>query len=176
MDLVEVRNWLLFIGAIIGSAIALKSLFDNIKQRKLDNTFKVIEYLRKHISKEQIDTFIKLFDANNECAGIPADEFHFRDHIEKVENMFSEGGSGIGDLQNMIELFDLMSKELLKKTLIDELIWYEYGQIMSKCHLWITILNRSDWGQKFYPVFLEYVNKNKNYLLSLPVKHYVYLE
>lgn len=92
----ELRIWLLFLFGIIGGVITIRSFSLNNEQRRIDNTFKVLDFLRRNISKEQINAFITLFQANNPL-GVPYDEFHFRNgKTEKVSDMFSEGGCGNG--------------------------------------------------------------------------------
>ena len=142
MDFVELRGWLTLGIITISASVALKTLLDNGRQRKLENTFKMLDYIRKHITDEQIATFQQLFDANNEIAGVPYNEFRFSDgRIDNIEGMFSEGGCGNGDIQNMIEVFNLISKFLNNNTLNAQLIWYEYGQIMSTCYRWTKYID-----------------------------------
>lgn len=118
----ELRIWLLFLFGIIGGVITIRSFSLNNEQRRIDNTFKVLDFLRRNISKEQINAFITLFQANNPL-GVPYDEFHFRNgKTEKVSDMFSEGGCGNGDIHNMIELFELIAPLLIKKQINENLI------------------------------------------------------
>ena len=140
----ELRIWLLFLFGIIGGVITIRSFSLNNEQRRIDNTFKVLDFLRRNISKEQINAFITLFQANNPL-GVPYDEFHFRNgKTEKVSDMFSEGGCGNGDIHNMIELFELIAPLLIKKQINENLIWYEYGLIMDKCYDWIIVINENN--------------------------------
>ena len=123
----ELRIWLLFLFGIIGGVITIRSFSLNNEQRRIDNTFKVLDFLRRNISKEQINAFITLFQANNPL-GVPYDEFRLKNgKTEKVSDMFSEGGCGNGDIHNMIELFELIAPLLIKKQINENLIWYEYG-------------------------------------------------
>ena len=61
----EIRNWLLFLIGTTGAYITISTFISNTKQRRLDNTFKMLDYLRKHITQPQINTFIELFHADN---------------------------------------------------------------------------------------------------------------
>lgn len=194
------RKWLtLFIG-ITAAYIAIQTFRENLKQRKLENTFKMLDYMRKHINNEQIETFKVLFKANiasSECSGTPNNEFHFdnilidRNHktltfedtfpIDYIENMFSEGGCGNGDIANMIEIFNLISKYLNEGKLIEGLIWYEYGQLLTTCYKWTKYLDeKTDFrenGITFYNEFNKFMkNVEKNNLSAQPTKTYVYLE
>ena len=198
----ELRIWLLFLFGIIGGVITIRSFSLNNEQRRIDNTFKVLDFLRRNISKEQINAFITLFQANNPL-GVPYDEFHFRNgKTEKVSDMFSEGGCGNGDIHNMIELFELIAPLLIKKQINENLIWYEYGLIMDKCYDWIIVinenntpsfnkrivnsmisrfLNKSKHSYKknssfLFPYFSKYMKDNQKKNLNFPYLHYTYAE
>jgi len=119
--------------------------------------------------------------------------------------MFSEGGCGNGDIHNMIEIFNIVSSTLLKNKIDENLIWYEYGQIMRKCYEWTKYIDdhkyefvdlsrkpgmnakeyrdfKRMWRKqlkgigRFYQVFNKYMDQAKKRLLSAPVKHYTYVE
>lgn len=198
----ELRIWLLFLFGIIGGVITIRSFSLNNEQKRIDNTFKVLDFLRRNISKEQINAFITLFQANNPL-GVPYDEFHFRNgKTEKVSDMFSEGGCGNGDIHNMIELFELIAPLLIKKQINENLIWYEYGLIMDKCYDWIIVinenntpsfnkrivnsmisrfLNKSKHSYKknsslLFPYFSKYMKDNQKKNLNFPYLHYTYAE
>jgi len=88
--------------------------------------------------------------------GVPPLEFHYRDgKKEHLDNFFSEGGSGNGDIHNMIEVFNLISINLLKNELVEELVWYEYGQIMTKCYEWTYYLETKGPSIQYYNEVLE---------------------
>lgn len=198
----ETRTWLLFFFAIIGGIITIRSFSVNNEQRKIDNTFKVLDFLRRNISDKQIKAFIKLFQANNPL-GNSIYEFNFKNgKKEQVIDMLSEGGCGNGDIHNMIELFELISPQLIKRQINDNLIWYEYGLIMNKCYDWVTIINEKknpyflETNRKItigkviiklnylfstkkpilFPNFSKYMRRNMTRNLDLPCQHYTYVE
>jgi hypothetical protein len=204
-QITEIRNWLLLLLGTIGAYLTIKTFSDNTRQRRLDNTFKILEYLRKHITQAQIETFIELFHANNPL-GAPENEFHLKDgRKDFIETMFSEGGCGNGDIHNMIEVFNLLAKSLNQKNLDEDLIWYEYGQIMLTCYRWTKYLedNRDKqvdlsrkqgmtdkefreyqkmWREqleginKFFFDFNLYMTRATKELLGKPTKYYTYVE
>lgn len=144
------RELILLFIALIGISVTLWTFWLNLKQKRLENTFKVLDFLRNHITNEQIDTFIKLFHANNPL-GVPPLEFHFDDgRKDHVDNMFAEGGCGNGHIHNMIELFNLVCMNLNQGDLVDEIIWYEYGQIMTKCYEWTSYIEKDGPHVQFY--------------------------
>lgn len=136
----QLSSFILFLFAIVGFVITINTYRSSIQQRKIENTFKTLEYLRTHIKDTQINTFIEIFHANNELLGVKYNEFKFEDgRKDTIEYMFSEGGCGNGDIHNMIELFNLVCPTLDKLEL--KFIWYEYGQIMSKVFSWTSYLD-----------------------------------
>lgn len=178
----ELRNWILLFLGIIGAFISIRTFISAIRQRKIDNTFKVIDFLRKHIGEKQIETFIVLFHANNEVTGVKFNEFRFSDGSnDTIEDMFSEGGCGNGDIHNLIELFNLVSPTF--NNVDKNLIWFEYGQIMSKIYQWTKYLEDKNKEQQtlerypsFYSNFNKYMKKNESKLLFKPIKYYTYAE
>lgn len=179
--LTELRNWLLLLLGTIGAFITIRTYINSKRQRKIDNTFKTIDFLRQHISEQGIETFIELFHANNELSEIKHNEFKLSDgRTDPIEAMFSEGGCGNGDIHNMIELFNLISPTL--KDLEINIIWYEYGQIMSKLYQWTNYLEEIEKSTKedkfptFYSNFNTYMEKNITRILLKPTKYYTYIE
>ena len=181
-DFSELRNWLLLILGFIGGVITIRTFVNSQKQRRLDNTYKTLAFLRRHIGGEQIKTFIDLFHANSELSGVGYNEFRLGNgRTDTIETMFSEGGCGNGDIHNMIELFNLISPTL--KDLDAQIIWYEYGQIMSTLYNWTKYLedikNNDDnflIDETFYLNFNKYMKKKWESILTLPMKHYTYSE
>jgi len=191
-EIAEIRNWTVALLAITGAIIAIRTFKNNNQQRKLDNTFKTLDYLRKHIGQEQIERFIELFQANNPITS-ESYEFNLLDgEIQNVEDMFSEGGCGNGEIYNMIQVFDLVSRSLSKKLLKTELIWYEYGQMISKCYEWTSQIEEMDNKQfpnlspmdkkfmkkydSFYHHLNKFMRKNDDLMIGLPTKMYTDIE
>ena len=182
--LTELRNWLLLLLGIIGAFISIRTCINSTIQRKIDNTFKTLDFLRCHIGEEQIETFISLFHANNELSGVNFNEFRLSDgRTNTIEDMFSEGGCGNGDIQNMIEIFNLISPTL--EDLDINIIWYEYGQIMGTIYQWTKYLeNKNNENKKkkqwehssFYSDFNSYMEKNEKKRSFKATKYYTYAE
>ena len=182
LTLSEIRNWLLLLLGSIGAFITIRTYINSTRQRKIDNTFKTLDFLRRHIGDKQIETFIELFHANNELSGVKYNEFRFFDgRTDTIEYMFSEGGCGNGDIHNMIELFNLLSPTF--KNLEISIIWYEYGQIISKIYHWTKCLedengkqSTKDQYHSFYSNFNAYMKKNETKMVFKPTKYYTYAE
>ncbi len=151
---------------------------DFAKQRRLENTLRLLDFLRQGINNDQIATFIKLFNANSELAGASYNEFKFADgDSDTIETMFSEGGCGNGDIYNIIATLNAIAPML--GTTKEQIIWYEYGQIMDKIYSWTKYLEENT-DQKdhvsFYSSFNLYMKKNVQKILSTTFKYYIYAE
>lgn len=182
LTLTEIRNWLLLILGVIGAYVTIRTFIYSTRQRKIDNTFKTIDFLRRHIEEREIETFVELFHANNELSGVKYNEFRLADgRTDTIEKMFSEGGCGNGDIHNMIELFNLISPTI--KRLEINIIWFEYGQIMSKIYNWTKYLQDENTKNKvsdkhsiFYANFNAFMKNNGRKMLYKPTKYYTYAE
>lgn len=179
MELIEeigIKSTLFFVFTAIGAFISIKTYMNSVEQRKFENTYKTLDFLRLHIREKQIETFIILFKANNEIAGIEPNQFIFDDGTEqRVEDMFSEGGCGNGDIHNMVELFNLTSP--MFKNLEIGIIWFEYGQIMSKIFQWTRYLEmKDDNAEQMYKDFNIFMKKYEKKMYNKPTKYYVYCE
>ncbi len=178
----DFRNWIILILAIIGAIITIQTYIKSLEQSKLENTFKTLDFIRRHITEHEKLKFIQLFHANNELSGVKFNEFRFEyGQTDTIETMFSEGGCGNGEIHNMIELFSLICPTL--ETLEIDIIWYEYGQIMSKIYHWTKYLedevdetfNQAN-KKSFYSDFNAFMDKHYEKMLAKPIKHYTYLE
>ena len=186
------RNWTLAGLAVVGAFITIRTFRNNNQQRKLDNTFKTLDYLRKQIGTKQIERFIELFQANNPIIS-EANEFKLADgEVQHVKDMFTEGGCGNDEIYNMIQVFDLIARSLNKNLLRTELIWYEYGQMISKCYEWTKQIEEIDNKEfpslssadkkftkkykSFYYHLNKFMKKNGQLMIELPTKMYTDIE
>lgn len=182
LNLPELRHWLLLVLGTIGAVITIRTYINSTKQRRIDNTFKTLDFLRRHIGADQIATFITLFQANNEISGAKYSEFKLSDgRIDTIEYMFSEGGCGNGDIHNMIELFNTVSPTIRELDL--DIIWYEYGQIMTKIYQWTKYLednidskDLTDQHPTFYYNFNRFMKGAETETRYKPFKYYTYAE
>lgn len=158
--------------------IIIRIYMGSTEQRRLENTFKLLEFIRQSIGDNEIITFVKLFHANSELIGANYNEFKFPNgKTDTIETMFSEGGCGNGDIYNMIVTFNAIVP--LLKTTKNEIIWCEYGQIMSRLFNWTEYLEKKanqDNNISFYSNFNTYMRKNARKILSTPYKYYTYAE
>nr|VFJ52176.1 MAG: hypothetical protein BECKFW1821A_GA0114235_10353 [Candidatus Kentron sp. FW] len=89
--IVEHKDIIVIILGMIGFFMALRTFRFNLQQRKIENTFKILEFMRKHIGTEQINTFIEAFHANNPLGG-HVNEFQYPNgRKEHLDDFFLRG-------------------------------------------------------------------------------------
>ena len=49
----DFRNWIILILAIIGAIITIQTYIKSLEQSKLENTFKTLDFLRRHITEHE---------------------------------------------------------------------------------------------------------------------------
>lgn len=168
---------------VVGAYIALRTYRESLKQSIIDNTFKMLEFARQQITEKHIMKFIELLNANNPINGCKENEFKFDNGVTLyVEDMFSEGGCGNEDIENIIEVLNYLSKKLINSELDEDMIWFEYGQVMIHCYKWLKIQYYSfteiyrNKEEIFFYYFYEFMMKNSERMLFKPSKVYWHCE
>jgi len=180
----EIRDWAIFVIAVIGFILTFRNFVSNISQRKLENALKMIDYMRKHITKEYLERIVELYLANNPL-GSDQDVFILKNgEKQDVIGMFAEGGYGNGAVYNTMQVLELCASELNKSALSESIIWYEYGQIMFIINRWCEFIDNSKYGisegvcytkpnkNRTSPNLSDYMRKEKHH----DYKRYVYEE
>jgi hypothetical protein len=130
----------------------------------------------------KISEFERNVEISEQLTSKESNEFRFNNgSTDTIESMFSEGGCGNGNIHNVIELFNLIAPTFKKLDI--NIIWYEYGQIMSQIYNWTKYLDEHyekihpyDKTPKFYSIFNKYMKQNESKMLLKPMKYYVYAE
>jgi hypothetical protein len=86
IDPIELRNWISFVFLIIGGGIAIRSFVISQHQRKLENSFKLIQLCNDSLSHDDLMSWVSINYASSEKAG--AQKGFFVDN--KVQIPFSE--------------------------------------------------------------------------------------
>ena len=59
----DFRNWIILFLGIIGAYITIQTYIKSLEQSKLENTFKTLDFLRRHITENEKLRFVELFHA-----------------------------------------------------------------------------------------------------------------
>lgn len=159
---------------IVGGCIALITYRANVKQTKINNTFTMLEFARTQISKKHIEEYIKHKNANESYGKY----FVFEDGKKfKVEDLLTTGFM-TNEIYDIIKTFNLICMKLLNNDLDEDIIWFEYGDMMLYCNHWTETIFNSHAGivtcqeDILFFCFNLYMDKNARKMLSKPFKYY----
>jgi hypothetical protein len=119
--LAEIRNWLAFILAVVGGFVAIQTYLGNQKQRRLENSFRLVIMFRESLYEKDIEAWKNIFHATSEPAG--AEKGYLVKVIDgkrlqrPLSDLFSEGSPDNGAVERMAEFFDLIGSEVLNETI-----------------------------------------------------------
>lgn len=165
----EIRNWFAFILAVVGGFITLKTYLGNQKQRRLENSFRLISMFRESLDEGDIQAWKNIFHATSEPVGAESGNFvevvDGKRQQRPLSDLFSEGAPDNGAVGRMAELFDLISSEALNETVELRVIYFQLGQLMDTTYSWLRTID-NPYGQatfleKHYPCFATLYRKRQ---------------
>lgn len=157
--LAEIRNWLTLCLAVAGGFVTIQTYLNTQKQRRLENSFRLLELFNESLETGDIGAWKWIFHATSEPAGVEDGYMFLGGTSEQrpLSDLFSEGTPDNGAIERMAELFDLISFEALNKTIEFRVIYFQLGQLMNSVHLWLTkvgsLHERGSFVEENYPNF-----------------------
>ncbi len=139
----DAREWTAFLFMIVGGSLALRTYIVNQQQRRLENTLKLIERFWAAVSKEDLGEWINMYRASSECAG--ATEGHFVDEASNqcsLDELFVEGPADKGATDRIVQELNIISQEILEKTINPRMIYFELGQFIKVIHGWLASIDK----------------------------------
>lgn len=159
--LAEIRNWFAFILAVVGGFITIQTYLGNQKQRRLENSFRLVAMFRESLQEKDIEAWKNIFHATSEPAG--AEEGYLVTAINgkrlqrPLSDLFSEGPPDNGAVERMAEFFDLIGSEALNETIEVRLVYFQPGQLMDTTYSWLTLIDNpygeGSFLEEHYPHF-----------------------
>lgn len=168
----ELRNWLTFLFIMIGGFITIRTYLSSQKQRRLENSFRLIELFNTSLNKGDIDEWRNLFHGSSEPAG--AIDGHFVQYngteISQIpfSALFTEGPPDNGAIERMAEIFNLICYEALEKTIDFKVVYFQLGQLMDTTYKWLNTIeiHNGSFIEDNYPYYYKFYKQNK--LLQKP--------
>ncbi len=181
-DLKDMREWISFILLVIGGSIALRTFILNQRQRKLENSFRLIELFNRSLRDDDLSNWHKIFITSSELAG--AKYGHFLDEKKNQRpfaDLFSEGNyHDQGAIERICELFNLVGYEYLRGTIDLRVIYFEFGQLLHTVHDWVSSIETGGQTSVFlssrYPYFHQMFQKNIKVFPKLPFRTISHIE
>lgn len=141
----EVRNWIAFILAVVGGFVAIQTYLGNQKQRRLENSFRLVAMFRESLHEKDIEAWENIFHATSEPAGAKngflVEVIDGKRLQRPLSDLFSEGFPDNGAVERMAEFFDLIGNEALNEAIEIRLLYFQLGQLMDTIHSWLTIID-----------------------------------
>ena len=156
----------------IGVTVGVVTYRAGQRQRKLENSLKLLDLFKDNLEKSDIGNWKKIFQASSESTGAKSAHFH-SSHKQQIplSSLFSEGPDDHGATARITEQIDLVCYEVLKGNIELRIVFSNIGQLMNVIHRWYK--NEAFFKDNF-PYFNK-VMKNKS-LKKLPCKTIVYCE
>lgn len=164
----EIRGWSALILGTFGGVISLRTYLSNQKQRRLENSFRLISMFWESLHEKDMNFWEHIFHATSEPAGAKKGfliDFTNGQRVERpLSDLFSEGPPDNGAIGRMAALFDIISDELLSGKLETRLIYFQLGQLMVTIYSWLLEIDNpykdGTFLEKQYPSFDRLFKEN----------------
>lgn len=181
LALKEIREWVQFLLLLIGGTITLRTYVGNQRQRRLENSLRLIDLFQKSLQPSDLEEWKKIFLSSSEPTGVRVGYFWDDQNQERpFADLFSEGAPDNGAIARIAEQFELISYEVLDKTVNLRLIYFNLGQLMDTTYSWLQMIenpsNSSSFISKYFPYFGKMYRENRKKFKSWPRKTYAYIE
>lgn len=177
IDLLELRNWVSFTFLIVGGTIALRTFVLNQRQRKLENSFRLIDLCNKTLTNEDLLAWHTIQVASSDQAG--AKRGFFVDKKEQIpfSELFGPNILAQTSIERFCELFNLVCHEYLNGAMDFRLFYFEYGQYMSSSYYWVSsVNNNTEFVESHYPFFYKAFRSKWTRFMELPHRTISHLE
>lgn len=181
LALKEFREWVQFILLFIGGFITIQTYIGNQKQRRLENSLRLIDLFQKSLQPKDLEEWKKIFFNSSEPTGVRPGYFLDDQHQERpFADLFSEGAPDNGAIARIAEQFELISYEVLDKTVNLRLIYFNLGQLMDTTYNWLQMIekpsNSSSFICEYFPYFELMYRKNQEKFKNWSRKTYAHIE
>ncbi|ELJ8583301.1 TPA: hypothetical protein PX804_003389 [Vibrio cholerae] len=159
---------------VVGSIIAIKTYISGQKQRKLENSLKMLDLFHSNIQDNALESWGALFKSAAEPCG--AQSGHYRNSFgEQVSltDLFSEGPEDGGATNRITEQLNLLCHHMNQKTVDISVVYSNIGQLMTVIYGWYK---EESFFKENYPYFEKFMRKNERNLKKLPMKTISYCE
>jgi hypothetical protein len=175
----ELRNWVSFVFLVVGGGIAIRTFILNQRQRKLENSFRLIELCNKSLSSEDLLSWHLIHVASSESSGAKKGFFvdEKKTQVPFSQLFLSKEFIARDSIERFCELFNLVGYEYLKGTVDIRLFYFEYGQYLKITHYWISSVDDdSRFFKSRYPYFYKMFQKSNEAFAKLPYKTISHLD
>ena len=175
MTLDEIREWIKFVIILVGGMIALRTYIVSQRQRRLENSLKLIDILFSNLEETDLAEWKRIFMNSSEPSGAKNGYFFSRDKQEiPFVSLFSEGPDDNGSVSRIVQQIDLIAYEALRGTIDVRLVYTRIGQLINTTHNWFG--GGHSLIYEHYPNFHKFYRKYNKKFKGWPTKVYSYCE
>ena len=181
MNWKEIREWVQLAFVVIGGMVALIAYFQNLKQRKLENSLKLIALFRDSLRPNDISHWINLFRSSSELAGCKHGQYlNENGEYSSISDYFSEGSNDDNAISRIAQNLEIICHEVSIGTADIRIVFYELGQLLDTMHDWLSGIEA---GEKYltllaesFPSINHICKKHKKDFAKWPSRVYAHIE
>ena len=141
----EFRDWITFLFVIIGGSLALRTYIVNQRQRKLDNSLRLLERFWSAIDTEDLGSWEDIFRASSDCAGATEGNYvSASSEQSSLSSLFSEGPADQGATDRIAQELNIICQEILENTVNPRIIYHELGQLIDVIFGWLSVIDKQN--------------------------------
>lgn len=181
MDWKEIREWIQLAFVIAGGTIALIAFFQNLRQRKLENSLKLVALFKDSLRSNDIAHWTDLFRSSSELAGCSLGQYATgTGDYRSIGDYFSEGSGDENAISRMAQNLEIICHELSIGTADVRIVYYELGQLLTTMHDWLGGIKAGPEGHTLldqsFPSIERVCKKHKKDFAKWPSRVYAYIE
>jgi hypothetical protein len=181
MDFKEIREWIQLTFVIAGGTIALIAFFQNLRQRKLENSLKLVALFKDSLRPNDIRYWIELFRSSCELANPPRGHYAHRDGgYRSIGDYFSEGSGDENAISRMAQNLEIICHEICVGTADVRFVYYELGQLLTSMNEWLNGIDAGPVGHTLldqsFPSIKRICKKHHREFTKWPSRVYAYVE
>lgn len=163
MNATEIRAWVTLAIAAVGAVVALNSYRASQRQRRLENTFRLLSLFRESLRPGDVEQWEQVFHGASEPAA-PRPGYFLLDQSgnaleQPFSDLFTEGPPDGGAVERIADALELVASEAIAGTIDLRVAYFQVGQFMTAVHAWLSAIpgttpNRT-FIQEHYPSLSE---------------------
>ena len=177
----DLREWVQLGFVIVGGVVALVALFQNLRQRRVENALKFIALFRDALKDDDLKHWNDLFKSASELAGSkPGYYLRGAEKFSPITDYFSEGSSDKYAIARMASALDMVCHQVNSGAADAKTIYYELGQLLRSMHFWLSSSKSTKQDISLlddaYPSIAEFFKRFTPEKTSWPSRVYYFIE
>jgi hypothetical protein len=171
----ELIDWVRLGIISVGATLALFTYKSSQRQKKLENSLKLLELFHNNLNADDINNWKKIYQSSSESTGCKKGYYlaSYNEQEVPLNHLFSEGADDQGSTARITEQIELICYEALQGNVELRIVYSNVGQLMDVIYRWY---NSELFFKSAFPYFNKVMHKKVKYLSTLPKKTFAYCE